>query len=114
MITRTRTKWKPKGIIFAVAPQTTEWPALEEHLRLLPDTEKIALQRVTDGTIEGIEFSRRGLSYAIFNSLLWEPKQKPEFWFFVWEKDAPATALQEIVGHFGTMLSDFDQMAGRI
>ncbi len=87
---------------------------MEEHLRLLPDTEKIALQRVTDGTIEGIEFSRRGLSYAIFNSLLWEPKQKPEFWFFVWEKDAPATALQEIVGHFGTMLSDFDQMAGRI
>ena len=105
MITRTRTKWKPKGIVFAVAPQTIEWLAMEERLRLLPDTDKIVLEKVTDGTIEGIEFSRCGHSYAIFNSLLWEPTQKAEFWFFVWEKDAPESALDEIVWHFETMLN---------
>ena len=105
MITRTRTKWKPQGIIFATAPQTREWAEVEEHLRLLPDAGEITLVRGSDGVIEGITFSRQGLSYAIMNSFAWVPKDKAEFWFYLWDKKESETALQEVVKHFETMLS---------
>ena len=104
MIRRTKIKWKPKGIIFAVAEQSTDWAMFASHLRLLTDVDKITAKRVTDGTTEGIEFSRRGCSFTLFNSLLWEPEHQAEFWFYVREQDAPESELQEIVAHFSMIL----------
>jgi hypothetical protein len=104
MIKRTKTKWKPKGIIFAVAEQSKEWPAIESHLHLLTDAEKIATKRVTDGILEGIEFIRRGFSFAVFNSLLWEPERQAEFWFYVRDQETPESDLQDIMEHFSTLL----------
>jgi hypothetical protein len=104
MITRTRTKWKPKGIVFAVAEQSREWADVEAHLRLLPSILNVKPDSVTDGRFEGIEFRHGELDFALFNSLLWEPDKKAEIWFYVCENAPPEEALQSIVEHFSPFL----------
>jgi hypothetical protein len=105
MITSTNKKWKPKGTLFAVADQSRKWDDIEKHLWLFPGIEKVTQSRVPDGTIEGLTFCYVGFSFAILNSLLWEPNEKPTFWFLVWEKEAPESVLQEVIAHFKSQLS---------